>query len=170
LENKSDARRAHYGYLFHHLVAMFQTLALQQLGKLTNPITGKLERDLHQARITIDMLQMLKEKTDGNLEHNEQALLDRALLELQMNYVDEAAREEEPLHEDEGMAKGDEEPEPAEGVAEPAKTKPEEKKAAEGKLGEEPPTGKKRTTKAAKRKTKSAPKKGGKAKKNRTPG
>ena len=170
MEDNSDAQSARFGYLFHHLVAMFQTLALQQLGKLTNPITGKLERDLHQARITIDMLQMLKEKTDGNLEHNEQVLLDRALLDLQMNYVDEAAREEEPLRQGEGGAKEDEGPEgakEAEGSAELRTAKPEDEKAAEEPV-EESPAGKKRTTGAAKQRGKKATKKSGKARKNRT--
>ena len=91
----SFSRNEHNEYLFHHLVAMFQTLALQQLGKLVNPITGKLERDLQQAKITIDMLQMLKDRTTGNLEQSEQMVLDRALLELQMNFVDEKQRPEE---------------------------------------------------------------------------
>ena len=91
----SISRNEHNEYLFHHLVAMFQTLALQQLGKLVNPITGQLERDLQQAKITIDMLQMLKEMTTGNLEQSERMILDRALLELQMNYVDETKKEDE---------------------------------------------------------------------------
>ena len=82
-------------FLFQHLVAMFQTLALQQLGKLVSPISGKLDRDLQQARITIDMLQMIKGKTEGNLDENERMLLDHVLMELQMNYVDEQGREGE---------------------------------------------------------------------------
>ena len=91
------SRNGRNEFLFHHLVAMFQTLALQQLGKLVNPITGQLERDLQQAKITIDMLQMLKERTAGNLEQSEQMILDRALLELQMNFVDESKRADEGL-------------------------------------------------------------------------
>ena len=83
-------------HLFQHLIAMFQTLALQQLGKLINPITGKLERDLQQARITIDMIQMIKEKTAGNLSSDEQRLVDTVVLELQMNFIDELQHEEEP--------------------------------------------------------------------------
>ncbi len=82
-------------HLFQHLVAMFQTLALQQLGKLINPITGNLERDLQQARITIDMLQMIKEKTAGNLSSDEQRLIDTIVLELQMNFIDELQHPEE---------------------------------------------------------------------------
>jgi hypothetical protein len=91
----SVSRNERNEYLFHHLVAMFQTLALQQLGKLVNPITDKMERDLHQAKITIDMLQMLKDRTMGNLEQSERLVLDRALLELQMNFVDESKRGED---------------------------------------------------------------------------
>lgn len=81
-------------YLFHHLVAMFEALAFQQLGKLVNPITGQVERDLRQARITIDMIEMIREKTAGNLSGDEKRLLDSVLLELQMNYVDESKRQE----------------------------------------------------------------------------
>jgi len=82
------------GYLFHHLVAMFQSLALQQLGKLINPISGKVEGDLQQAKITIDMLAMIHKKTEGNLEENEKQLLDRTIMELQMNYVEALKTEE----------------------------------------------------------------------------
>ncbi len=79
-------------FLFTHLVAMFETLALQQLGKLVSPITGKVERDLRQARITIDMLVMIREKTAGNLEPAEQRIINAVVTELQMNYLDESKR------------------------------------------------------------------------------
>lgn len=92
-------------FLFHHLITMFATLAYQQLGKLVNPITGKMERDLRQARTTIDMLEMIRERTSGNLTGDEERLLDSILMELQMNYVDELARGEDECSEepDEGM-------------------------------------------------------------------
>jgi hypothetical protein len=93
LDNSSnDTDKARETYLFQHLVVMFQTLALQQMGKLTSPITGKVERDLHQAKITVDMLGMIQKKTDGNLEENEKKILDTVMMELQMNYIDETAR------------------------------------------------------------------------------
>jgi hypothetical protein len=82
-------------FLFTHLVAMFETLALQQLGKLVSPITGKVERDLRQARITIDMLVMIREKTAGNLLPEEQRIFNAVLTELQMNYLDESNRAKE---------------------------------------------------------------------------
>jgi len=77
-------------FLFAHLVAMFETLALQQLGKLVNPVTGGADRDLRQARITIDMLDMIRAKTAGNLSSDETRILNAVLLELQMNFVDES--------------------------------------------------------------------------------
>ena len=85
--------------LFTSLVAMFQGAAMQQMGKLINPVTGKIERDLEQAKLSIDMLGMLEAKTRGNLTENEQRLLSHALFELRMNYLDEVnkpqAKEEE---------------------------------------------------------------------------
>ena len=93
-------------FLFQHLVVMFQTLAIQQMGKLINPITGKVERDLHQAKITVDMLGMLQKKTEGNLDENEKKILDTVMMELQMNYIDETARAEK--EEEEGGAADEE--------------------------------------------------------------
>jgi hypothetical protein len=75
--------------LFASLVMMFQGAAIQQMGKLINPMTGKVERDLEQAKLSIDILGMLEAKTKGNLTENEQRLLSHALFELRMNYLDE---------------------------------------------------------------------------------
>ena len=66
---------------------------MQQMGKISSPLTGEIERDLDQARGSIDMLDMLRRKTTGNLSPEEQELLDHVLYELRMNYVDEQARE-----------------------------------------------------------------------------
>ena len=93
MDNSSnDTDKARETYLFQHLVVMFQTLALQQMGKLVSPITGKVERDLHQAKITVDMLGMIQNRTEGNLDENEKRILDTVMMELQMNYIDETAR------------------------------------------------------------------------------
>jgi len=94
MERKSDDGERN-GFLFTHLIAMFETLALQQLGKLVSPITGKVERDLRQARITIDMLVMIREKTAGNLQPEEQRIINAVVTELQMNYLDETKRSKE---------------------------------------------------------------------------
>jgi hypothetical protein len=75
--------------LFSQLVFMFQNAAYQQLGKVKNPVTDRVERDLEQARHTIDILGMLEARTRGNLTPGEKQFLDHVLYELRMNYVDE---------------------------------------------------------------------------------
>lgn len=76
-------------FLFTQVVLMFQGAAWQHLGKVMNPATNKVERDLGQAKNTIDILGMLQAKTKGNLSENEQKFLEHALYELRMNYIDE---------------------------------------------------------------------------------
>jgi len=109
LVEKTSSGEARNEFLFQHLIAMFQTLAFQQMGKLINPITNKLERDLQQAKITIDMLQMLREKTEGNLTEAEEKLLDGVIFELQMNYVDEVERQKAESQKEENEKKVEEE-------------------------------------------------------------
>lgn len=78
--------------LFLQLVAMFQYAAMQQMGKLPNPATGKIERDLDQARVSIDMIEMLQSRTQAARSAREGEYLDKVLFELRMNYVDETRR------------------------------------------------------------------------------
>jgi hypothetical protein len=85
--------------MFTQLVLMFHTAAMQQLGKLKNPLAGTLERNLEAAQTSIDLLEMLKEKTQGHLSANESRLLLQVLQELKLNYVDEAAKPEPPAEE-----------------------------------------------------------------------
>ncbi len=80
---------------FMQLVAMFQMAALQQMGKLLNPVTGEVDRDLQQAKGSIDLAEMLAVKTEGNLTTAEKEFLDKILFELRMNYVDEVNRPQE---------------------------------------------------------------------------
>jgi hypothetical protein len=79
--------------LFVNLILVFKSAAMQQMGKLMNPITGETDRNLDQARFSVDTLEMLKEKTRGNLSDDLARLLDSTLLELRMNYVEEAEAE-----------------------------------------------------------------------------
>jgi hypothetical protein len=78
--------------LFFSLVMTFQAAAMQQMGKLKNPISDKIERDLQQAQLSIDILDMLEEKTRGNLSEEESKLLKGILQELKLNYVDEMSK------------------------------------------------------------------------------
>ena len=99
--------------LFMQLVMMFQGMALQNLGKVMDPMTNQIERNLEQAKNMIDLLGMLDEKTKGNLNNNEQRLLEHALFELRMNYVDELKKDaasEEQASEEEQTTEEDQTP------------------------------------------------------------
>ncbi len=78
--------------MFIQLVAIFQTAALQHMGKLKNPMTDKIEQDLHQSQIAIDMLEMLHVKMKGNLTAEEEKVLSTVLQDLRLNYVDEVMK------------------------------------------------------------------------------
>lgn len=57
------------------------------LGMISNPVTKKYERDLDVAKYHIDILEMLKEKTEGNLNTDEKSYLEQTLTDLRMRYV-----------------------------------------------------------------------------------
>lgn len=80
--------------LFTGLVMMFHSAAMQNLGKIKNPATDKVEQNLEQAQAMIDMLDMLSKKTRGNLSENESKFLSNVLQELKLNYVDEVAKQQ----------------------------------------------------------------------------
>lgn len=75
--------------LLTQLILMFQTAAMQHMGKLKNPLTDKIEKDLTQAQISIDMLDMLYKKMKNNLTQEEEKMFSDVLKELKLNYVDE---------------------------------------------------------------------------------
>lgn len=74
---------------FLQLVLSLEMSAMQSMGKLQNPLTGKIERNLELAKSSIDMLNMLEHKTENNLTPDEENLLRRVLYQLRMNFVDE---------------------------------------------------------------------------------
>ncbi len=80
---------------FASLVLMLATGAMQQLGLVENPITKKKESNLNLAKITIDILSILKEKTKGNLDKEEDGFLDGLLYDLRMKYVKEVDKEKD---------------------------------------------------------------------------
>ena len=91
MEGKASNNQA----LFIHLVWVFQAAALQHLGIQPNPITKKIEKDLDQAKMSISILEMLKEKTSGNLSEEEGKFIDHILTELRMEYVKAVEGKEE---------------------------------------------------------------------------
>lgn len=119
--------------LFFNLVMMFHTSAMQYMGKLKNPLTDKIERDLLQAQMSIDMLDMLKAKTKGNLTDNEARFLDRTISELKLNYVDEAEKERR-AQEQQATAKteGEKKESPSAGAEKTAEETEPESRPSEG--------------------------------------
>jgi hypothetical protein len=75
--------------LFASLLYLFHTTGMQGLGKLMNPVTQKIEKNVEQAKESIEMLEMLKQKTQGNLSPELTRLLEQFLTDLRLNYVDE---------------------------------------------------------------------------------
>jgi len=58
------------------------------LGQIPNPQTGKGEVNLEVAKMFIDQLAMIQEKTRGNLSNEESAVLRNTLSNLQLAYVE----------------------------------------------------------------------------------
>ena len=81
--------------LFIFVVSFFLNWGYQTLGKIANPVTGKTEKDLPMTQRIIEILQMLKEKTKGNLDEKEEKFLTNAITELQLNYVEEVNKKDE---------------------------------------------------------------------------
>ena len=72
---------------FETLIFSLSTSALLQLGMAPNPETGKLDADLPAAKQTIDILEILREKTKGNLSQDESGLLEECIHDLKLSYV-----------------------------------------------------------------------------------
>jgi len=75
--------------LFVQLLYIFHASAMQAMGKIKNPVTGKIEKNMEQARQAVEMIEMLKLKTAGNLSQELIRALDTYLTELRLNYVEE---------------------------------------------------------------------------------
>jgi hypothetical protein len=69
------------------LFIMLATSALMNLGEAADPETGERVLDLGQAKEAIDLLSLLKLKTEGNRTDQESHLLEEMLYDLQMRFV-----------------------------------------------------------------------------------
>jgi hypothetical protein len=75
---------------FGTFVVGLSTQALVHLGEIPDPLSGQPSADLPAAQQLIDIIAILKEKTRGNLDHDEDTLLEAILFELRMKYVERA--------------------------------------------------------------------------------
>ena len=72
---------------FSTFIMSLTSSAFYHLGDIADPETGKTETNLPAVQQTIDMLMMLREKTQGNLTEEEAKLLEQLVYELQMKFV-----------------------------------------------------------------------------------
>ena len=79
--------------LYFNLLLTWHQSAMSALGKINNPVTGKMERNLDQAQAMIDMLEMLQAKTKGNILEEMEKTQKMMLSELRLNFVDEKDKE-----------------------------------------------------------------------------
>ncbi len=77
---------------FHNFVLSLYTSVIFNLGELADPVSGEKKKDLQAAKQTIDILGMLKEKTEGNLDTSEKELIEGVLSESRMRYVKESGK------------------------------------------------------------------------------
>jgi hypothetical protein len=73
---------------FEMILSYLSTTALFQLGMLPGPGGERIPPDLVNGRRTIDMLEVLQQKTRGNLTADESSMLENVLYELRMSYVE----------------------------------------------------------------------------------
>ena len=124
-----EEKKEELNYQFVSLVFSLQQAAMAQLGKIANPATGKMEKNLIQAKATIDMVEMLKEKSKGNLTDTEQKIMLNTLDNLYLNYADEV--EKPAVAETQKETAEAQKEKPAEGTEKkPATTEGAEKKPA----------------------------------------
>src|SRR2546428_10998774 len=105
---------------FIEFVMMHAQNAALFLGQIPNPKTGEGEVNLELAKMFIDQLAMIQEKTRGNLTNEETTVLRNTLSNLQMVYVEVAQKAPK-------------------GTVEPAAPKPEQESAVPSAPAEEKP-------------------------------
>ena len=84
---KADLRQQGMEANFSTLILSIGSSAAMALGLAPNPMTNKMEKDLNLARFNIDLLRMLRDKTRGNLNPDEQKFIESIVTDLQMKFV-----------------------------------------------------------------------------------
>ncbi|MDZ7772273.1 MAG: DUF1844 domain-containing protein [Balneolaceae bacterium] len=79
------------------LIQQHQQIAMMGMGKIKNPSTDKVEREMKSAKFAIDTLVMLQKYTEGNLPKELKNYLGQTLNNLRLNYADEKEAGDEAL-------------------------------------------------------------------------
>jgi hypothetical protein len=72
---------------FSSFVLSLSSSILLHLGEIADPQSGEKKKDLALAKQTIDIVNLLKDKTKGNLTEEEQNLLEHILYDMRMRFV-----------------------------------------------------------------------------------
>jgi hypothetical protein len=72
---------------FGSLVFPFYTQALIKLGLIEDPVTKTPSENLELGKRLIDLLDLLKDRTKGNLDEEEDKFLEACLSQLKFNYL-----------------------------------------------------------------------------------
>ena len=75
---------------FSTFILSLSTSVLVNLGELPDPLKNENDVNLPLAKQTIGLIEMLMEKTKGNLTEDEDRLIDSMLYDLRMKYVEAA--------------------------------------------------------------------------------
>lgn len=97
IEGEQDIPGAEDPASFVNFLSTIATNAAAALGAVPHPATGKRSLDLDTGKYWLDVLGMIKEKTNGNLHAQETRLLDGLLADLRMQYVTMVRATEEKL-------------------------------------------------------------------------
>jgi hypothetical protein len=91
-ENKKDKQETPESLekaTFLSIVLRMATGSYISLGLVEDPMTGKKNKDLEMAKYLIDSLRILKKKTKGNLNKEEQGYLNNIIQDLELKFVKE---------------------------------------------------------------------------------
>ena len=114
--------------LFIHLVNTFVQSAWISLGKVKNPVSDELERNVDQASYYIDLLDMLQTKMKGNLSEWEEQYIIHSLSELKLNFIEEQKKGDEDIDKSQSESSKEDKPKPKPQKSKSAKSKTTKKK------------------------------------------
>jgi hypothetical protein len=86
-QEEKDQTGPAQGIDFTTLIMSLASSALVSMGRVPDPETGTVHKNLGFAHQNIDIIHLLQEKTRGNLSADEERLMEQILYELRMSYI-----------------------------------------------------------------------------------
>ena len=105
------------------LIYSLSETAMVALGKVQNPMSGKIEKNMELAKIQIDMIRMLQQKTKGNVPKEVDSFVASTLSTLELTYVQE---QNKPVEKDDAAKQSEQESKKTAGEADKTETAAEQ--------------------------------------------